>query len=60
MPRIEADDNTAREWAPKPTFLGRVIYDAMFDLQINLIDGGAEKAEYIAAAVLDALEGDPR
>lgn len=38
------------------TRLGEVIYGAMFEVQIDLRYGGAEKAEYIADAVRRALE----
>ena len=41
------------------TRLGEVIYGAMFEVQIDLRYGGAEKAEYIADAVRRALEEDP-
>ena len=62
METVSAGDMTAPSEGRR-TRLGEVIYGAMFEVQIDLRYGGAEKAEYIADAVRRALEeaepGDP-
>jgi len=55
METVFAGDMTAPSEGRR-TRLGEVIYGAMFEVQIDLRYGGAEKAEYIADAVRRALE----
>jgi hypothetical protein len=55
METVSAGDMTAPSEGRR-TRLGEVIYGAMFEVQIDLRYGGAEKAEYIADAVRRALE----
>lgn len=53
---------TAPQKKPTETLLGQIIYDAMWQLQISFRDPdkGVAAAEYIAAAVVSALEGEPQ
>lgn len=54
MSTIDTQDADVR------AFLTQVVYDAMFDLQIRMFPDGAQKAAYVADAVLDALEAERR